>query len=146
MGGELKTLAEITASSAGDEVNKVVNNLAGKIGVAVDKVAPVADKVVQEISYRGLAMAALWLALWVVVLVICWVLVRRMYKICNGNIWIPSHNNPPSGWGWPIVFFSIGGIAFSILSIYNIITYVNQATAPTLYLIEVLFNAGSVSK
>jgi hypothetical protein len=50
-------LAEMTQTTAGDEVNKVVNNLAGKLGIAVDRVAPVADKVIQEITIRGFAMA-----------------------------------------------------------------------------------------
>jgi hypothetical protein len=67
-----------------------------------------------------------------------------MYRVCGGKIWnYCSISDPPTGWGWPIILFTGFGVGFSIFSMYNIIVCVNQACAPTLYLLEVLFSAGS---
>ena len=123
-------LAGVTPSTAGDEVNKVVDNLAGKIGMAVDKVAPVADKVITEISYRGIGMAVAFFILAIVGSIVAWKIGKKIHTDANGK-WENKGNysTTPNGYFVGLVATIIAGLTSATVGVSCGFYYLNQGLA-----------------
>lgn len=56
----------------GDEINKVVDNLAEKLGVAADKLQPLAEETVRQVQVRGLMNALIAVAVAAMIVAAGW--------------------------------------------------------------------------
>lgn len=132
-------MESVTASQT---VTAVVDNLSNKIGIAAEKVIPVANTVVEEIKNRGIAMGCIDLSI-AVLAIATFVIV---YSCCKKSVdkkrdgkWDDNSSEAPVC----LIVTIISAIlcAFTcLITIGSSISWFSQALAPTLYLVKTVMN------
>jgi len=125
---------------ASNQINQVVDNVADKLGLAVEKVAPIAETMVQEVITRGMVMAALYgIATIIGVLIIVILIFTRMKRIKSvGKGW----ENSESEITYFVVgiFISVVAFIFSMICLHSVFVYLHQALSPTWYIFNTIMN------
>ena len=72
-------------------IDTIVNHVSEKIGIAAEKLMPIADRAVDEIAFRGLGMMTVLLIL---AIVIAFAVVSIITAILSIGKWLPEYFAP----------------------------------------------------
>jgi hypothetical protein len=127
------------SSEASKVVSTVVDKLADKIGIAADKITPVANTVIDEIARRGFGLGIMY-GILAILIVVCFIIV---YYICrksviakNNGCW--TYNEDPTVPLIVMILLSIVTVISLSISVGSCIGYFAEGLAPTLTLVKIL--------
>lgn len=121
------------SQTASEQINTVVDNVADKVGIAAEKLIPVADRAIDEIAIRGLGMT-IFIMVIAIVIVIAGILIRfLMLKFSK------TAKKEEDKEGWQIgstIILVVSCIIAIIVSIVGAGSWLPEYFAPTVTLIE----------